>query len=155
MVLEWRASQGTLQWLEMFFIILAALGLICHSWPSVVSRGVSSPVVCGILVLRPGIEPTSPALPGRFPTTGPPGKSQGMLEVFYFILSGLGRTCYADVPGRGQGCGWRLGILQGGAVGQQKDCCHVGLISFWPLTHLCLNHTIRGVFSVLLHGENG
>ena len=29
---------------------------------------------CGILVPEPGIEPTSPALVGRFLTTGPPGK---------------------------------------------------------------------------------
>ena len=33
-------------------------------------------VVCGILASRPGIEPASPALEGRFLTTGPPGKSQ-------------------------------------------------------------------------------
>ena len=37
--------------------------------------GLSSPWVRGILVPRRGIEPTSPALPGRFLTTGPPGKS--------------------------------------------------------------------------------
>ena len=30
---------------------------------------------CGILVPHPGIQPTSPALAGRFLTTGPPGKS--------------------------------------------------------------------------------
>ena len=30
----------------------------------------------GVLVPRPGIEPMSPALEGRFVTTGPPGKSQ-------------------------------------------------------------------------------
>ena len=30
----------------------------------------------GVLVPRPGIEPMSPALEGRFLTTGPPGKSQ-------------------------------------------------------------------------------
>ena len=29
-------------------------------------------VACGILFLRPGIEPTSPALQGRFLITGPP-----------------------------------------------------------------------------------
>ena len=32
-------------------------------------------VACGILVPQPGIEPTSPALEGRFSTIGPPGKS--------------------------------------------------------------------------------
>ena len=30
---------------------------------------------CEILVPRPGIEPTSPALEDKFLTTGPPGKS--------------------------------------------------------------------------------
>ena len=35
----------------------------------------SCPTACGILVPRPGIKPMSPALAGRFPTTGPPGKS--------------------------------------------------------------------------------
>ena len=33
------------------------------------------PVVCGILVPWPGIEPTLPALEGRVLTTRPPGKS--------------------------------------------------------------------------------
>ena len=37
---------------------------------------------CGILVPQPGIEPVSPALPGRFLTTGPPGKSLGGSRVF-------------------------------------------------------------------------
>ena len=32
----------------------------------VVTRGLSCPVACGILVPRPEIEPTSPALEGRF-----------------------------------------------------------------------------------------
>ena len=39
----------------------------------------SCPAACEILVPQPGIEPTSPALEGRFFTTGPPGKS---LECF-------------------------------------------------------------------------
>ena len=41
----------------------------------------SCPKVCGISVPQPGIEPASPALEGRFLTTGPPGKSQE--EHFY------------------------------------------------------------------------
>ena len=35
----------------------------------------SWPMAHGILVARPGIEPTSPALLGGVLTTGPPGKS--------------------------------------------------------------------------------
>ena len=34
--------------------------------------GLRSPAVCGVLVPRPGIEPVSPALDGRFLTSGPP-----------------------------------------------------------------------------------
>ena len=41
----------------------------------VVASGLSCIVACRILVLQPGIEPTSSALQGRFLTTGPPGKS--------------------------------------------------------------------------------
>jgi len=34
------------------------------------------PTACGILFPQPGIQPVSPALEGKFLTTGPPGKSQ-------------------------------------------------------------------------------
>ena len=37
--------------------------------------GLSCPTACGILVPLPEMESTSPALQGRFSTTGPPGKS--------------------------------------------------------------------------------
>ena len=42
----------------------------------------SGPKACGILVPRPGIEPTSFALEGGFLTTGPPGKSPIFTEAF-------------------------------------------------------------------------
>ena len=42
----------------------------------VAALGLSCPAACGILVPQSGIEPTSPALEGRFFTTGPPGRSQ-------------------------------------------------------------------------------
>ena len=41
----------------------------------VVAHGLSYPAACGILVPGPGTEPMSPALAGRFSTTGSPGKS--------------------------------------------------------------------------------
>ena len=53
----------------------------CGAWAPgcvgsvVVVHGLSCPAACGILVPRPGIEPTSPALKGEFFTTGPWGKS--------------------------------------------------------------------------------
>ena len=40
-----------------------------------VPPGFSCSKACSVLVLRPGIEPTSPALESRFLSTGPPGKS--------------------------------------------------------------------------------
>ena len=42
----------------------------------IVAHRLSCPKACGILVPIPGTEPTSPALKGRFLTTGPLGKSQ-------------------------------------------------------------------------------
>ena len=49
----------------------------------VVVHGLSCPMLCGNLP-RPGVEPVSPALVGRFSTTGPPGKS-----CMYFLKEGL------------------------------------------------------------------
>ena len=47
----------------------------CDASSVVVTRGISCSSTCGILVPQPGIKPVSPALQGRFLTTGPPGKS--------------------------------------------------------------------------------
>ena len=75
------------------FISLAVLGvrcfqhrvlwdLSCGSWTHYCGVGaqylwhwLSCSEACGILVPWPGIKPASPALQGRFLTTGPPGKS--------------------------------------------------------------------------------
>ena len=53
----------------------------------VVVHWLNCPVACGILVPRPGIEPTSPALEGGFFTTGPPGKSQFPVFEPHLLLS--------------------------------------------------------------------
>ena len=45
-----------------------------HGFSSCRAWALSYPWACGILVPRPGIEPESPELPGRFLTTGPPGQ---------------------------------------------------------------------------------
>ena len=54
------------------------------TWAFIVAAGwFCCSVACGILVSQPGIEPTSPALQGRFLTTAPPGKlSLGQLIMF-------------------------------------------------------------------------
>ena len=47
---------------------------VLGTWASVtVAHGLSCPLACGIF--PDGIEPVSPALAGRFLTTGPPGRS--------------------------------------------------------------------------------
>ena len=46
----------------------------------VVAHGLRCPEACGILVPQPGIERMSPALEGRFSTTGSPGKSLYTLQ---------------------------------------------------------------------------
>ena len=38
-------------------------------------HGLSCLMACGVLALRPGIEPVFPALEGGFLTAGPPGNS--------------------------------------------------------------------------------
>ena len=50
-------------------------GALEHAGLVVAARRLSCFTACGILVPQPGIKPTSPALEGRFLTTGPPGKS--------------------------------------------------------------------------------
>ena len=49
---------------------------------AVMTRGLSCPVACGILVLRSGIKLVSPALEGGFLTTGPPET----VTVFFFNI---------------------------------------------------------------------
>ena len=79
---------------------MAALGLSCgvqdvSSWCEVslvVPCGLSCPTTCGILVSRWGIELASPALPGRFLTTGPPGKSPFSFHVQWRCWSILEAT---------------------------------------------------------------
>ena len=64
-----------------------------HTGSVVAVHGLSScrvqaqlPHTCGILVLRPGIEATSPALEGGFSTTGPPGKSLFPFFIQVFVV---------------------------------------------------------------------
>ena len=70
-------------------LLLAVASLVVEhrlqgTWASVVTAcgaslgavlGLSYPIACGILFLRPGVKPVSPALEGGFLRTGPPGKS--------------------------------------------------------------------------------
>ena len=59
-----------------FDLFLTAWGLHCGVWASLVMlQGFSCPTARGILIPRPEINPSSPALKGRFLTTGSPKKS--------------------------------------------------------------------------------
>ena len=57
-----------------------------------VLHGLSCPAACGILVPRPWIEPTSPALEAGFLTTGPPGKFPIPSLNISFLLNGFTLT---------------------------------------------------------------
>ena len=59
-----------------------------HAGSFVVAPGLSSwgLVTCGILVLWSGMKPISPALEGRFLTTGSPGKSKCITFSFHCLL---------------------------------------------------------------------
>ena len=68
--------------------ICLAVGLSCSTWSLSLQLagfslvvGLSCPVVCGILVPGPGVEPASPALEGGFLITAPLTKS---LDISYF-----------------------------------------------------------------------
>ena len=106
-------------WLFWVFVVVCRLSLVAVSWVTLVSvRGLlsevaslvaehrlysvgsvvavhrlSCPEARGILVPRPGIEPMSPALAGRFLTTGPPGKSC----LLFFFFSSLPLKSFHDL----------------------------------------------------------
>ena len=93
-------------WLNWVFVVACGLSLLVAHWllflqsmgsrlwglcscDAGVSLGMghrfsSCPKACGILVLRLGTKPMSPALESRLSTTGPPGKPH------FFLLSHFG-----------------------------------------------------------------
>ena len=54
--------------------VIQDLSVAAHASP-VLAHGLSCSAACGILAPQPVIERVSPALQGKFLTTGPPGKS--------------------------------------------------------------------------------
>ena len=67
---------------------LSSCGARCSA---VVVHGLSGSVACGILVPQPRVKPMSPALQGRFLTTGPPEKSQ-QIETELLMYRGSTKT---------------------------------------------------------------
>ena len=59
-------------------LLLQSMGL-GHTDSIVAANGLSCPSACGIFVSQQVIKPASPALEGRFLTTGQPGKSHWSL----------------------------------------------------------------------------
>ena len=72
-----------------------AWALKCLSLVAVAFR-LSCPEACGILAPEPGIKPVSPALEGRFLTTGPPGKSP--FQEFYLYCCWVTKSCLTLFP---------------------------------------------------------
>ena len=72
-------------------LICGCAGLCCSMDTVVVAHRLRCSEACGILVPQPGVEPTSPALEGRFLTTG---LNQGSHEVHacHFLLKVLWRV---------------------------------------------------------------
>ena len=58
--------------------------LLGSQFSLVVTHRLGCPMAGGILVPRLGIKPMSPALEGRFLTTGPPGTSFNYCSFFFF-----------------------------------------------------------------------
>ena len=81
----------------LFFSSLPSFLLLFNKYLSIYllgcigSHGLSCPMAYGILVPPLGMEPTSPALEGRFLTTGPPGspRSCSLLEIIVAELLAL------------------------------------------------------------------
>ena len=66
-------------WLCCVFVPVHGLSSCGSQAQKSMAYGLSCPGTCGVLVLRPGIEPISPALEGRVLGTRSPGKSLGGL----------------------------------------------------------------------------
>ena len=58
-------------------------------------HGLHCPTACGILVPQSGIKPISPALEGRFLTTGPPRKSLFLFLEAYIMVNFPLRAAFA------------------------------------------------------------
>ena len=78
-LLYFQRPPQRLNYLLAFDFFLNCLFSWLHWVSSVAAHGLSCLVACGFSVAWPGIKPMSPALEGRFLTTGPPGKSSWLL----------------------------------------------------------------------------
>ena len=98
----------------------------------VVHDGHSCPISCRIPVPRPGAEPVSPALQGRFLTTGPPGKSLELFSIESFTLAGedvIGASDYSHpLDSNRSGVSYTLGSGQDCSsppTGEKSDIIYI------------------------------
>ena len=75
-------------WLHQVLVAAGRILAVVVGFSLVAEQGVSRPVACGILAPWPRIEPESPALEGKFLTTGLPEKSQKFVFFFSNNLEG-------------------------------------------------------------------
>ena len=80
---EGTYSTADIFWIYLFIWLCWVLAVVCGISVVVVYR-LSCSKACGILFPWPGIERESPALQGRFLTTGPLGKSHLQLILIMF-----------------------------------------------------------------------
>ena len=91
-----------------------------------VARGLSCPTECGVSAPHPELEPTFPALEGRFLTTGPPGTPHGCF-----------RRHLLDISVVAVGIPLTNTALQGREPANQGSSCHAPnpLAAFLPRPH--------------------
>ena len=75
-------------WLHQVLVAAGRILAVVVGFSLVAEQGVSRPVACGILPPWPRIKPESPALEGKFLTTGLPEKSQKFVFFFSNNLEG-------------------------------------------------------------------
>ena len=89
-----RASSSCGKWGPLFIAVHGPLTIVASlvaehrlQMRTLSSCGSRAQLPCSMWDLpRPGLEPVSPALAGRFSTTAPPGKPKGSLYVINFQL---------------------------------------------------------------------
>ena len=123
---------------------VAACGLQSVGSIVVVHNGLSCPISWRIPVPRPGIEPVSPALEGRFLTTGPPGKSLELFSMESFTLAeedAIGASDYSHpLDGNRSRVSYTLGFGQdytSPPTGEKSDVIY---IYTWGFTTLCVQN---------------
>ena len=102
---SWPKPPISSSFLKKFYLFIWLRRVLAVVWGFFVAPcGLSCPAACGLLVPRPGIKPTSPALEGGLLTTGRPGKSPTIFShldksnVHFQALSHWNVRLYVTLP---------------------------------------------------------